>query len=209
MITPHPAAQHFRSRELFSAGAWLTRLGVVVIVVSLIGGGLWWYFNSGNLRIAISEQQILERLSQKLPQRKTYLYVFEVTYDSPRIELVEASERIKAGLDISVRINFLDDTTPLLGSIDAAAGIRYEPTEAAFYLTDPIIEAFELDGLPLDWVEKGRDLVSRGVRNYFETRPIYRLTDRQSHRATKAVLHKVTIGNDSLVLHLGPERALD
>jgi len=180
-------------------------IATVLIVACALGAGLWWYFTNAGLRISISEEQILERLNQKLPLRKTYLYVFEVTYDSPRVELVEASERINAGLDISVKINFLSDSTPLLGKIDASAGIRYEPTEGAFYLTDANIEALDLEGLPREWTAKGRDLVGQGIHSYFEEHPIYRLTDREAHRAARAVLQNLTIGQDKVVLHLGPK----
>ncbi len=181
-------------------------IGAVVIGACLLGAGLWWYFAGAGLRIAISEEQILERLNQKLPLRKTYLYVFEVTYDSPRVELVEASERINAGLDISVKLNFLSDSTPLLGKIDASAGVRYEPAEGAFYLTNANIETLELEGLPREWTAKGRDLVGQGIYTYFEDHPIYRLTERESHRAARAVLQNLTIGQDEIILHLGPKR---
>lgn len=184
-------------------------IAAILIAVCILGAGLWWYFTNAGLRIAISEEQILERLNQKLPLRKTYLYVFEVTYDSPRVELVEASERIKAGLDVSVKINFLSDSTPLEGKIDAAAGVRYDPADGAFYLTDATIESLELEGLPREWTTQGRDLVGEGIRNYFDEHPIYRLTERESHRAARAVLQNITIGQDKVVLHLGRDRPAD
>jgi len=213
MISRNSAVQRLRTSEQLSAGAvsgtLVTTVLIVLLILALLGAGLWWYLNNGSLRISISEQDILERLSEKLPQRKTYLYVLEVTFDSPRVQLVEASERINAGLDLSIKINLLGGSTPLLGKIDAAAGIRYAASEGAFYLTDPTIETLELDGLPREWAAKGRDLVGQGVRAYFEEHPIYQLTERESHRAAKAVLQNVTIGQGKVILHLGPQRTTE
>jgi len=196
---PHPDAQ---SNATSTGAIWI---GAALLALCLFGAGLWWYLAGASLRITISEEQILERLHEQLPKRETYLYVLDVTYDSPRIELVEASERIKAGLDLSVKLNFVGDSTPLLGTIDAAFGIRYEADEGAFYLTEPTIEELALDGLPREWTNKARDLVGEGIRTYFDDHPIYRLTERESHRAARAVLQNVTIGQAQVILHLGPE----
>ena len=182
-------------------------LAVLLLTLLLGGAGVWWYFFNPSLRIAITDQQILDRLSQKLPVTETYLFAFEVTYDSPRVALIAASERIHAGLDISLRIRFLPDQAPLQGRIDAAAGIRYEPNQEAFYLTDPSVETLTLEGLPEEWANKARDLVAEGVRVYFNDHPVYELSERESHRAAKAILQDISIEDDRIIVHLGPKEA--
>ncbi len=195
-------AEQPKSRRPSRGTASRKLLAVLLLVVVLLSAG-WWYYNNGRVRIALSKDQIVEHLSQKLPATKTYLYIFQVTYDAPRVELVEASKRINAGLDISVRVALLDDPEPLRGRIDAAAGVRYEPNEGAFYLQDPTIENLELDGLPTEWANKARDLVAQGINSYFSSHPIYRLTERQSHRAARAVLQEISIEKDHVILLLG------
>ncbi len=182
-------------------------LAVLVLTLLLGSAGIWWYFFNPTLRIAITDQQILDRLSQKLPVTETYLFAFEVTYDSPRVALIAASERIHAGLDISLRIRFLPDQPPLQGRIDAAAGIRYDRVDEAFYLTDPKVETLTLEGLPEEWANKARDLVAEGVRVYFNDHPVYKLSERESDRAAKAILQDISIEDDRIIVHLGPREA--
>lgn len=176
----------------------------LVLGLLLLAGALAYYFNSGGLRVAISKDQILERLNEKLPLQKTYLYVFKVTYDSPRVELIDTSKRINAGLDIALEITLLGDAEPLRGRIDASAGVRYVPGEGAFYLEDPAVERLEMDGLPEELAQRAHAVLAEGLASYFASQPIYRLTERQSHRATKAVLQDVIIEADRVVLQLGP-----
>ena len=110
---------------------------------------------------------------------------------------------------MSIDISFLDSAVPLRGQIDAAAGVRYNPAEGAFYLKDPTIEHIQLEGLPDEWADKGKELIEQGVSSYFKSRPIYRLNERQTGRAAKAVLQDVTIEQDRVILHLGdPQRGI-
>jgi len=176
----------------------------IVLLIALLGAGLAYHFNSGALRISVSRDQILERLNQKLPLEKTYLYVFKVTFDSPRVELVEASERINAGLDIALEFTLLNDPDPLRGHTDASAGVRYVAHEGAFYLQDANVEALVLEGLPEQFTERVHSVLAQGLQSYFDSQPIYRLTERQSHQAAKAVLQDISISSEGIVLHLGP-----
>lgn len=176
----------------------------LVLLLALLAAGAWYYFNNGALRVAITKEEILQRLNEKLPLEKTYLYVFKVTFDSPRVELLETSKRINAGLDIALEITLLNESEPLRGSIDASAGVRYASAEGAFYLEEPTIETLELDGLPEQLAERAHSVLAQGLSSYFKSQPIYQLTERQSHKAAKAVLQDISIEADRIILHLGP-----
>ena len=196
----HPHNKHAGSynRSFGKAALW------IVLLLLLLAGGAWYYFNSGAMRIHISKAQILERLEEKLPVTRTWLYIFKITFDSPRVELTESSERIRAGLDLAIEISLLNEPEPLRGKLDAAAGIRFSQPKGAFYLEEPVIENLELEGLPEELAERTRDVLSQGVARYFESQPVYQLTERQSHRAARSVLQEVRIGDDQLTLILGP-----
>lgn len=178
---------------------------IILLALLLAIGGAWYYFSSGLLRINISEAEILERLNEKLPITKTYLYVFKVTFESPRVTLQADTKRINAGLDLALEITLLNDPEPLRGSLDASAGVRYSPKDSAFYLQDPEIVALRVDNLDASMVERTRGVLEQAIDSYFKTQPIYRLSERQTHAAAKAVLRKVDIGDGQLTLHLGPE----
>ena len=182
---------------------------IILLILLLAAAGAWYYFTSGLLRINVTEAEILERLEEKLPITKTYLYVFKVTFESPRIDLQADSKRINAGLDLALEITLLNDPNPLRGSVDASAGVRYSRQDAAFYLEDPEIVDLHLDNLEPGLVERTRGVLEQAIGSYFESQPIYRLTERQSHAAAKAVLREVEISDDRLTLHLGPEEPGD
>lgn len=180
-------------------------LWLVLFALLLAIAGAWYYFASGLLRVNITEADILERLEEKLPITKTYLYVFKVTFDAPRVDLRSDSQRINAGLDLALEITFLNDAEPLRGSVDASAGVHYSPEQSAFFLEDPEITELRLDKLDSSLVERTRGVMEQAISSYFKSQPIYRLTERQSDRAAKAVLRKVEIGDGRLSLHLGPK----
>lgn len=177
---------------------------LAIVIVTLLAVGSWYYYNSSALRIAITKEQILERLNETLPLQKTYFYVFDVTFHSPRVELVEASKRINAGLDFTLAITLLNDSSPLQGRVDASAGVRYAPDEGAFYLKEPSVETLELDGVPKELAARAHSVLAQGMSTYFESQPIYQLSERQSHRTAKAVLQDVSIETGRIILHLGP-----
>ena len=178
----------------------------LIALILVAAAGLWWYINNSTLRIAISKEQILQRMNDRLPVTETYLYIFKVTYGSPSIELNETSQRINAGLDVSVQITLLDNPEPLRGHLDAASGIRYDPIAGAFFLTDPEITNLQLDGLPDRWAANAANVVDQGLTSYFATHPIYTLTETQSNRAAKAVLQSLSIEGDRVVLQLGARK---
>lgn len=180
-------------------------LWIALLVGLLTIAGGWYVFKSGQLSITISEAQILERLEEKLPLSKTWLFVFKVTFDKPRVTLHSADQRIYAGLDLALEITFLDDPTPLGGSVDASTGVRYSTQDAAFYLQDPQITELQLDNLDPDLVERTRGVLQQAMAAWFRSQPIYHLSERQTEQAAKAVLRKVTVGERELRLHLGPE----
>lgn len=193
-----------RTTQCGKAALWL----ILLLLLIAVAGG-WYYFKSGLLRINLSEAQILQRLEEKLPITKTYLYVFKVTFESPRVDLTADDQRIRAGLDLALEITLLNDPKPLLGSVDASAGVRYSPQSAAFYLEDPQISELRLDSLDAELVERTRGVLEQALSSYFKSQPIYTLSDRQADQATKAVLRKVDIGDGQLTLHLGPEEDTD
>ena len=73
-------------------------LVVLLAVVVLALGGLYYYFSGKEYVYRFSEQQLQERLSAKLPFSKRYLFIFEVTLDKPRITLIAVGRRSSACL---------------------------------------------------------------------------------------------------------------
>ena len=152
--------------------------------------------------VKLTEDQLLEAISKKLPFEKSYFVIFDVTLDNPRISLPEGSDRVHAGLDVAVDISIGDKR--FVGSTDASAGIRYEPEAGQFFLVEPNVEALTLQGIPIAYSEKVDDALGKALDAFFGKRPVYTFKDSDSRqKAAKFTLKKVTVADGVLVLTLG------
>jgi hypothetical protein len=156
-----------------------------------------------SVEIRLSEADLLRAVSRKLPFERTYLHVLDVRLDSPRISLVEGSNRIKVGLDAAVEAK-LGDKPPLNGSADASGAVRYDPSDGAFYIVDPEIESLAVDGLPPTFADRIDTALTKAFKTFFKTRPIYRLKESDTKQAAaRLALKDVAVESGDLVLTLG------
>lgn len=154
--------------------------------------------------IKITERQIQEKLQQTLPLKKSYLFIFGVTLDSPRIELINGSDRINAGLDIILNVQLGSENKPLCGSVDVSGGVRYVSNDGGFYLTDPVVEQLTIRGLPKEYTQRATKVIETVLTEYYSMHPVYKLKAGDIKQvATKLVLRKVIIENQELVVTLG------
>jgi len=56
---------------------------------------------------------------------KTYLFVFQVVFQNPRVVLEDGSGRVNGGLDIALNINVGGDKERLGGSVDISGGVLF------------------------------------------------------------------------------------
>ena len=101
-----------------------TIAALALFVVAAIGG-VFYYFSCKEYVFRISEAQLREKLNAKLPLTKTYLLIFQITLDNPRVSLANNSDRVDAGLDIILNITVGTEAKSLGGTIDASGGIKY------------------------------------------------------------------------------------
>jgi hypothetical protein len=175
----------------------------VLLVVAAVGGG-YYYFSGKEYVFRFSENQIREKLSTRLPLTKTYLLIFQVTLDNPRVSLLDNSKRVNAGLDIVLNIRFGGETRPLGGTIDASGEIKYVPATGQFFLTDPVIEHLAVHGIPDGYAEKVSSALTKALAAYYADHPIYSLTATDAkHAAARLVLKNVIVENHELVVTLG------
>lgn len=60
----------------------IAAIGFAIIVVVTAA---YFYFSGREYVIAIPKAEIAQKLNQKLPMEKTYLLIFKVMFDNPRI----------------------------------------------------------------------------------------------------------------------------
>ena len=94
-------------------------VGVLVLVSAI---GAYFYFAGKEYELRFTESKIEEMLASKLPLTKTYLFIIQVTLDNPRVMLENGSNRVNAGMDVSLNITINNNADPLGGSIDVSGG---------------------------------------------------------------------------------------
>ena len=176
-------------------------IGVLVAVV-LIGG--YFYLSGKEYFLRFPEDQIQETLANRLPLTKTYLFIIQITLDNPRVMLENGSDRVNAGLDVSLNITINENSEPLGGSIDVSGGVRYVQEEGQFFLTDPIIENLHVDGISSAYTDKVDGALTTALAEFYSERPIYTLSDFDAKQvAVQMVLKNVVVDDKELVITLG------
>lgn len=179
-------------------------VALLVFCLLLLAVAGYLHYRSETFEVRISEQQIHQKLAEKLPLQKTYLYLFELTLENPRVDLLEDSGRIAAGLDVRVRIKGGAEDRVLHGTVDASGKLRYAAAEGQFYLSDPEIEKLSVAGLPEKRTAQIRSVVETALSEYYADHPVYRLqSDDIKQTAVKVVLKDVSVDGDDLVVTMG------
>jgi len=179
---------------------WLVVLGLVAAVAA----GAVWYIAGRGLEIRITEDELREALQSRFPLRQTHYLVLDVTLDQPRIALREDSDRIALGVDARLDLRIGRQREPLLLGLDLETGLRFVPGEGQFYLDRPELTALDLAGLPDDWSERGREVLTAAAGVALTRRPIYTLKSADARQAAaKLVLRDVRVDGSDLVVRLG------
>lgn len=176
----------------------------ILIVLFLIAIGTAYYLKGKEFTLRFTEDQIREKLESELPITKTYLILFMVTLDKPRIKLINGNDRVQAGLDVIFEIRTNNETKPLGGSIDASGGVKYLAEKGEFYLTDPVVENVAVQGIPEKYTEKAILALTKALAEYYSEHPIYSLQPTNlKHLSARLVLKDVYVINSELVVKIG------
>lgn len=176
---------------------------IAALVVLLMIGG-YVYLSGKEHVLRFSEPEIRGTLAKKLPFTKTYLFIFQVTLDNPRVLLENGSNRVNAGLDVTLNLTIDDNPDPLGGSIDVSGGVRYASETGEFFLTDPVIENLQIQGISSAYTDKANEALTKALGEWYAERPIYTLSDLDAKQiAVQMVLKDVVVENKELVVTLG------
>ncbi|SDJ59347.1 DUF1439 domain-containing protein [Microbulbifer yueqingensis] len=178
---------------------------ILALALVIIAGVAYLYFSSREVEVRFSEAQIQQALQRSLPVTRTYLVIFELTLDNPRVELAEDTGRVQAGLDITLAINSREGSKDFRGSADISGVPSFASPEAAFYLQAIEVERLEIAGLGDEQLERARSAVQLALSEYYRHHPIYRLKGESiRQRLARMALKDVEIDGDEVVITLGP-----
>ena len=177
---------------------------IAVVAVTLIGVGALMFFKDKTYILSFTEAELHERLDEKLPFSEDYLFIFNVTLENPRVDLIEGSDRIAGGLDAILNVKLGDSDVPVGGALDVSGNVRYAPEEGAFYLANPQIDKVRLQGVPERFANRANNALSLAIAEFYRERPIYRLSESDvKHAAAKMVLRDVNVKDEVLYVTLG------
>jgi hypothetical protein len=183
---------------------WKVALVVLLAVALLTAGGAYWYFAGRTYVVSISETELREKLAERMPFTKTYALLLQVTLDNARVSLIEGSDRVGIGLDVVLNLRIGSEPLNLGGSIDVSGGIAYRASDGQFFLTDPLIEQLQVQGVPEKYRERVREAVTRALAEYYATHPVHTLKAADLKQAAARMLLKdVVVTDRQLVITLG------
>jgi hypothetical protein len=175
----------------------------VILVAAVLAGGAY-YFLGKQYVYRFTASQLQQSLSARLPYSKTYLLIFDVTLEHPRITLVRGSDRIELGLDVSLVVRLGQQPIQFAGLIDVSGGIRYDPNVGQLFLTHPKVERLDLQGMPAQYASRVALVVSKVVTDYYQDHAIYTLDGYGVREVTaRLVLKSVVVDHQQLVVTLG------
>ena len=209
VLTSYLSRRSFSAKLLAQAvltrGAYLKRTGwLFVLFLCLSAVGAYSFFSGKEWEIRLSEEQIREKLTSSMPVRKEYLLFFRVMLDNPRVALVDGSNRIAGGLDVTLDIGLTSEKIPLGGTLDLSGGVRFDSDTGKFFLTDPVVERLNIQGVPERFTEKVNQVLTKALSEYYLNHPIYTLNAFDVKQgAAKLLLKKVVIESKQLIITLG------
>jgi hypothetical protein len=180
-------------------GLTLVQVLLPLLCVALLVGVLW--LMGAEQKIALTAAEIKTALNTQFPLTKTHLKLLEVTYFNPVVILEDGSDRIKLGLSAET-MNPLTKKD-LNGSVIVSAKIVYSSNEGAFYLHDIRVESVHIEGLPDKWTTVIADTGARGIAEYLNQYPVYKLNSENfKHNTARYLLKDIEIKNQRLILTL-------
>ena len=175
----------------------------VIIFISLLAGA-YYYFSGNEYVVRLTETELQRKLEEKLPLTKTYLLLIQVTLNNPRVHLESGSNRVSAGMDVVFNLTINENSKPLGGTVDASGEIVYVAKKGEFFLSDPVIESIQVQGIPDTYTEKVNKALSKAMSEYYKGHPIFTLSSiDMKQRAAKMILKGVSVEDKELVVTLG------
>jgi len=150
---------------------------------------------SRDVVVTLTRDEIQERVAPRFPVTKSAFFIDLVLRD-PVVVLRDGTDRIGIELTADLRIPLL----PALSGRIAATGIpRYEGTQKAFYLDQPVVENLRIAGLKPEYEPKARAAVEQVAREALAKHPIYEFKGRNLKEVTASfVLRGVQVRDGKL-----------
>lgn len=178
-------------------------IGGLLALLLLAAAAAYWYLARQSYELRITQAQLEQKLADKLPLTRGYP-LLSVTLANPRVRLNEQSERIDFGLDVTMALSSGAVRPPIRSEVDISAGIRYDPQQGAFFLTDPVVDRLRLDGVNDRFMTTLNVVLSNAIAAFFAERPVYTLSSADpKQRLAQMVVKRVAVEKGEIVVVMG------
>ncbi len=179
-------------------------ISLMVVLLLAAGAAAYYFLAQRNVTLEFTEEDLRTHLEDQLPFSQDYLFIFTVTLDNPRIDLVEGSDRVTGGMDAVLNARIGGREEPLGGGIDISGGLRYQPETGEFYLNDPVVEKVRIQGLSETLSNRANRALSLALAEFYQERPIYSLSNLDvKHATARLFLRNVSVRDETLFVTLG------
>ena len=181
----------------------MRKIFIILICLGILGGAAYWSLSGRDYVLRFSEDELRDHLDARLPYEGSHFYVFDVTLDNARIDLVEGADRIAGGVDVAVRMKLGSRELFVSGAADVSGGVRYDADQRAFFLEDPVVEELHIPGVLERHANRANSAISAALGEFYRTRPIYVLeADTAAKSAARMLLKHVEVKDEHLVVTL-------
>lgn len=158
----------------------------------------------GPLTVTVSQEIVQDQVARAFPQEHDMSGIATLTLKNPVVDLGVGEGRIGLLTDIELSRGAL----PLVikGKARTSGLIRYEPSNATFYMTDVRVDDLDLAMklLSADRKKQLLDGANTTLQLTLKDLAIYQLSSSAREKMTNALLRDVRVEQSQVVLTLGP-----
>lgn len=182
----------------------------IVITILLVLAGIlygWYFYNTYNHKIVLTQKQIQAKLDEKFPVSKIK-YFIEFTFNEPKVLLKDGSDRIDFLVNVFIK-------TPLIsmdkkeirnefnGQVNVECKLYYVPDTGYFHLNRLEIKKMEIKEIPEKYNKKINTFIKPFIERYVDSHPIYKLNPKNfKQEIARVLLKKVYVENNNLIILL-------
>lgn len=179
------------------------RTGVVVFLGVLLLAALGvvgWFVLVREVTFVLTREYLQSQIVAAFPYEKREL-LYTLAVRDPKLVLTDKSDRI--GLSVNLEVSALGGKK-MHGSLIAAAGLRYDPVQTAFFLDNPRVTEVLIDGLPKSISSRIPGVATTALQGVLKGKPVYRLTETDAKSfLLRRTLKAVKINNGNVEATLG------
>ncbi len=176
---------------------WKRRAVIALLSLTVLGGCALFLAQryGSDLSIELTEQELQTRLAARFPIQNCSLIIVCLDITSPKLKLVEDSDRIALSADLSASVG----QRRFAGALSFSGRVRYVAENGEFFLGDIEIQRFELEAVPTQYTDMLRSRGPAVLRGVLATRPIYTLkADNAQQRLARLTVRDVRVVNGKL-----------